>query len=143
MIIPRITEIEKKIPGSNTFMKEAAKNIFTKTEVNSALNLGGKYEEKENFKHFIQLILLGKAILKVIEPKIIYYSNQFFGILKQRLIIEVLGWKSKGLSQEIIKPPNTSDNSLAPSLKYIHTKIRLKFNGSYLKQDKQLSVIKL
>ena len=44
-------------------------------------------------------------------------------------------WKSKGLPDEIIKPPATSDNSLAPELSHFG-KIRLKFDGSYLKQDK-------
>ena len=45
-------------------------------------------------------------------------------------------WKSKGLSDEIIKSPNTSDNSLAPALSYISNKIRVQFDGDCLKQDK-------
>ena len=45
-------------------------------------------------------------------------------------------WKSKGLSDRIIKPPSTSDNSLAPVLSYIGTKTKVKFSGSCLKQDK-------
>ena len=45
-------------------------------------------------------------------------------------------WKSKELSDEIIEPPNTSDNSLAPALSYIGNKTRVKFDGSCLKQDK-------
>ena len=48
----------------------------------------------------------------------------------------ISSWKSKGLSDEIIKPPNTSDNSLAPALSYIANKTRVKFDGSCLKQDK-------
>ena len=36
-------------------------------------------------------------------------------------------WKSKGFSDESIKPPTTSDNSLAPSLNYIGTKTRVNF----------------
>ena len=42
-------------------------------------------------------------------------------------------WKSKGLSAETIKPPTTSDNSLAPTLSYSVTKTKLKFTGSCLK----------
>ena len=45
-------------------------------------------------------------------------------------------WKSKGLSDEIIKPPTTSDNSLAPALNYNGNKTRIKFTGSCLKQAK-------
>ena len=49
----------------------------------------------------------------------------------------VLSWKSKGLSDETIKPPSTSDNSLTPALSYYRaSKIRVKFTESCLKQDK-------
>ena len=46
----------------------------------------------------------------------------------------VSSWKSKGLSSESIKPPNTSDNSLTRELNYDGPKTRLKFTGSCLKQ---------
>ena len=45
-------------------------------------------------------------------------------------------WKSKELSNEIIKTPTTSDNFLNSLLDYVGTKIRVKFSGSCLKQDK-------
>ena len=45
-------------------------------------------------------------------------------------------WKSKGLSDENIKSITTSDNSLAPLISYYGYKIRLKFNGSILRQPK-------
>ena len=48
----------------------------------------------------------------------------------------VLPWASKGLSNESIKPPSARNNSRSPSLNYLGTKIRLKFSGSCLKQDK-------
>ena len=44
-------------------------------------------------------------------------------------------WKSMGLSDEIIKSPTTSDNSLAPALRYISNKTRVKFDGDCLKQN--------
>ena len=44
--------------------------------------------------------------------------------------------KSKGLSNETIKPPATSDNSLTPLIDYLGNKIRIKFIGSCLKQPK-------
>ena len=43
--------------------------------------------------------------------------------------------KSKGLSDAIIRPPATSDNSLSPLIDYLDNKIRLKFNGDCLKQQ--------
>ena len=47
-----------------------------------------------------------------------------------------LSWKFKGLSDESIKPPSTSNKMLSPSLDYVGTKFRVKFNGDCLKQGK-------
>ena len=48
----------------------------------------------------------------------------------------ILSWKSKGLSDESIKPPSTSTKMLNPSLDYVGTKIIVKFNGDYSKQER-------
>ena len=52
------------------------------------------------------------------------------------VIDRVLSWQSKRISNESIKPPTTSDNSLNPRLSYYGTKIRVQFTGSCLKQPK-------
>ena len=52
------------------------------------------------------------------------------------VIDRVLSWQSKGVSNESIKPPTTSNNSLTPELNYYNnTKTRVKFKGSCLKQS--------
>ena len=52
----------------------------------------------------------------------------------------MLSWKSKGISFESIKSHTTlgtaSDYRLIPTLIYSGRKAKLKFTGSYLKQDK-------
>ena len=48
----------------------------------------------------------------------------------------ILSWKSKGLSDDTIKPPSTSDNSLSLSVDYLGVKRRVEFAGSCFKQDK-------
>ena len=48
----------------------------------------------------------------------------------------VLSWASKGLSNESITPRYGPNNLLSPSLNYLGTKIRVRFSGSCLKQDK-------
>ena len=48
----------------------------------------------------------------------------------------ISSWISKGLSNESITPPSAANNFLTPSLNYLGTKIRVKFSGSCLKQDK-------
>ena len=45
-------------------------------------------------------------------------------------------WKSKGLSDESINSVTASNSSITPELSYYGSKIRVKFNGSCLKQDK-------
>ena len=50
------------------------------------------------------------------------------------VIDRVLSWQSKGISNECIKPPTTSDNSLNPELIYYGTKTKVTFTGSCLKQ---------
>ena len=48
-----------------------------------------------------------------------------------------MAWKSKGLSDESIKPLATSDNSLKPKLDYFNSpKFRVKFNGSCLTNNR-------
>ena len=54
----------------------------------------------------------------------------------------VLSWQSKGLSDESIKPPTTSDNSLNPELNYYGTKTRVKFTKSCLKQSDHIYIHK-
>ena len=49
--------------------------------------------------------------------------------------IDILKWKSKGISDENIKSPATINNILNPLLEY-GNKLKLKLNGRCLKQDK-------
>ena len=60
--------------------------------------------------------------------------NRYFKVIANAK--DISSWKSKGLSDETIKPPATSDNSLSPLIDYRGNKIRLKFNGCCLKQPK-------
>ena len=48
----------------------------------------------------------------------------------------ILSWKSKGLSDESLKPAITSNKMLNHSLDYIGTKARVHFNWDCLKQEK-------
>ena len=45
---------------------------------------------------------------------------------------KISGWKSKGLTHEVIKP---LDNELAPKLIYTDKRLNIKFNRNCLKQD--------
>ena len=54
----------------------------------------------------------------------------------------VLSWQSKGLSNESIKPPTTTNNSLTPELNYYGSKTKIKFTGSCLKQSSHIFTLK-
>ena len=60
--------------------------------------------------------------------------NKYFKVITNTDYVS--SWKSKGLSAESIKPPNTSDNSLTPALSYYGAKMRVKFNESCSQQPK-------
>ena len=53
----------------------------------------------------------------------------------------ILSWKSKGLSDESIKPSTTSDFSLSPLINYFGDKVRLDFNESCLKEIQLYTLI--
>ena len=48
----------------------------------------------------------------------------------------IVSWKSKGLSDESIKPNTTSNKVVKPLLNSVGTKARVKFNADCLKQEK-------
>ena len=48
----------------------------------------------------------------------------------------ISSWQSKGLSDETIKPPATSDDCLNPQIDYRGKKVRVKYDGSILRQPK-------
>ena len=48
----------------------------------------------------------------------------------------ILSWKSKRLSNESIKPPTTSNKTFNPSIDFVGTQVRSKFNEDCLKQEK-------
>ena len=60
--------------------------------------------------------------------------NKYFKIIANKNYIS--SWQSKGLSDETIKLPATSDNSLTPLIDYYGAETRVKFTGSCLKQPK-------
>ena len=50
------------------------------------------------------------------------------------VVDDVLSWRPKGISNENIKPPTTSNYGLNPKLSYYGTKTRIQFIRSCLKQ---------
>ena len=60
--------------------------------------------------------------------------NKYFKLITNTL--SILSWQSKRLSTENIDPPTAR---LSPSVNYVGNKIRVKLNGSCLKQSNNLT----
>ena len=60
--------------------------------------------------------------------------NKYFKVTASTNYVST--WQSKGPSDETIKTPAISDNSLNPKVSYYGDKAKLKFRVSCLKQDK-------
>ena len=60
-----------------------------------------------------------------------YLVYKYFKTIANRDYISV--WKSKGLSNESIKPPAASNISLSPALYHINNKLQVKFDGHCIK----------
>ena len=72
----------------------------------------------------------GKQNYLVFQPLIKYFK---LNLIKRAYY--ALSCTCKGLSNESIKPPTTSDNSLAPIINCYGTKLKLGFGWICLKQD--------
>ena len=83
---------------------------------------GKQYFDKED----------GKQNYLVFSSKRKYFKlNSIVGVIDH-----VLSWQSKGLSNESIKSPTTSNDSLSPRLNCYGVKIRVHFIKSCFKQPK-------
>ena len=129
--------------AANVFNARLAQaNLITKTDFDAKL-IEKLIEKLQQIKHFLN------------DNDLSYYrGKQYFdeGSGKQNYLVflplrkyfklnsvagaanYVLSWQSKGLSNESIKPPTTTNNCLTPELNYYGTKTKIKFTGSCLKQ---------
>ena len=134
-------------------MRLGQANLITKTEFDSRLSNLNRKITTNKAKHLLVENELNK--LKIFDSSYFIFKNCFeedglqkylvfqpiIRYFKVNMIINVadyvLSLKFKGLSNETIKQPTTSDNSLTPKISYYYAaKIRVKFTGSCLKQNK-------
>ena len=132
-----LTTVENKIPDTNTLVKKSDYNIEIagiKLNINKlqAYDLsyfkGKQYFDKGSAKqNYLVFLPMEKCVI----------LNSVVGVIDR-----VLSWQSKGISNESIKPPTTSNNSLNPRLSYNNTKIKVQFTGSCLEQQNLRLLIK-
>ena len=134
--------------AANVFNARLAQaNLITKTDFDAKLSSLNRKITANKTKHFVN------------DNDLSYYrGKQYFdeGSGKQNYLVflpmgkyfklnsvagaadYVLSWQSKELSNESIKPPATTNNSLTPELNYYGTKTRVKFTKSCLKQSSRI-----
>ena len=126
-----LNTVEEKIPDTNSLVKKSDYNIeiagiklnMNKLQVYNLSYFKGKQYFDEGS---------GKQNYLVFLPMRKYFKlNSVVGVTDY-----VLSCQSKGLSNESIKPPTTSNNSLNLRLSYNDTKIKVQFTESCLKEPK-------
>ena len=128
-----LTTVENKISDINSLVKKIDYNIEiagTKLNINKlqAYDLSyfkGKqyFDEGSGKQNYLVFLPMRKP----------FKLNSVVGVTNY-----VLSWQSKGLSNESIKLPTTSSNSLNPRLSYYCTKVRVQFTKSCLKQSNHI-----
>ena len=114
----RLSSLNRKITANKS------KNLLVENELkklktfDSSYFIGKSHFEEDGTQNYL-----------VFQP-----INRYFKVIANTDYVS--SWKSKGLSAESIKPPNTSDNSITPVLNYYGSKARVTFNGSCLQQPK-------
>ena len=162
----KVTEIENKLNNNNhdkhidtSKFNTLASNVFnarlaqayliTKTDLDAKLSSLNEKTTQNKSKHLLIENELNK--LKTFDSDYLIGKSHFGEERTQNYSVfqpmhrcfktvtntdYISSWKSKGLSDESIKPPSRSNNSLAPALNYYGNKRRVKFTRSCLKQPK-------
>ena len=116
----KLSNLNRKITSNKT-KHVLVENEFKKLKTfDSGYFIGKNYFEEDDTQNYL-----------VFQP-----MHKYFKITNKKYISS---WKSKGLSDKTITPYATSDNSLPPLIDHYGTRIRLKFNGSCLKQPNKLT----
>ena len=116
----KLSSLNKKITQNKT------KHLLVENELNklktfdSGYFIGKSHFEEDGVQNYL-----------VFQP-----LNKYFKVITNANTKYISSWQSKGLSDESIKPPATSDYKLNPKVNYYDTKTRLEFRESCLKQDK-------
>ena len=135
----KIAEIENKYVSNSGFdSKLAQANVITKR------NFDAKIVEIENninkFKTFDSSYFRGKSHFEEddVQNYLVFQPIPRYCKTLPNTTNDIASWKSKGLSTETIKPPTTSDNSLAPTLSYSDKKNKIQIDRKLFKTDKNL-----
>ena len=110
-----------KIKQKNGFIENELKKLIKTLNLDLSYFIGKSHFEEDGTQNYL-----------LFQP-----IKRYFKIMTNTKYIS--SWKSKGLSNETIKPYATSDNSLMPLIDYYGSKVRVKLNKGCLKQPNKLA----
>ena len=111
----KLSSLNKKITSKKTKYLLVENELKQSEKFDAAYFRGKNYFEEDGTQNYL-----------VFQPMHKYFKR--IGSTKN-----IAEWKSKGLSNEVIRPP---DNTLAPEVEFTGKIIYAKFRGGCLKQDK-------
>ena len=116
------SQVSVKKFNSNKIENLLVENELKKLKIfDSSYFRGKSHFEEDGTQHYL-----------VFQP-----INRYFKVIDNTKYIS--SWKSKGLSDETIKPLATSDNSLFLLIDYLGNKLRVEFSGGCLKQPNKFT----
>ena len=122
------TDFDSKLKGiSDRVTKNKSKHLLVENELTKLKSLDLSYFRGKNY--FEES---GSVVYLIFQP----INKYFLRIVAVGNGEYISFWKSRGFSDENINSITASNHMITPSLDYVGTKIRVKFNGSCLKQDK-------
>ena len=91
----------------------------------------------KNYKNLMRLILEAKILVMMKQNYLVFQPlAKYLKIIFINILPFVTSWESKGFSNDVIKPPTTSNTTVAPKLLGDGDKLYLEFKGSSLKLNK-------
>ena len=123
-------------------MRDQKVNLVTKTDFDAKLSSLNRKITKNKIDHllvqnefkklktFDSSYFIGKSHFEEdgVQNYLVFQPlNKYFKVITNANTKYISSWQSKGLSDKIIKPPATSDNSLNPKVSYYgyHSKTRI------------------
>ena len=145
-----ITPEFNKLTVENFAARLAQANLVTKTDFDDKLkNLNKKINtnktkhvlaenELKNLEKFDSVYFRGNSHFEDdgTQNYLVFQTPYRYFKMVSNTNGHILLWKSKGFSDESIKPYSTSTNILNPLLDYVVSKTKIEFKGSCLKQGK-------
>ena len=113
----KLSSLNRKITSNKTKRVLVENEVKKLKTLDSSYFIGKSHFEEDGVRNYL----------------LFHPPNKYFKVITNTNTKYISSWQSKGLLEESIKSPATSDYKLNPKVNYYGTKTRLEFRGSCLK----------